>query len=247
MDSVRDLLRHFKENEGISYKRMSEEIGRNHAYIQQFVERGSPETLPEDVRETLAIFLGVDAGIFKVAGRTRAPRAGARPELVYTSDDDVEPGAADGIAYKGRMARSSPEVDARVGAGRGQLGAEVAVEGWSGHRVVDEWVIAPTFLQEVRGTPGMIWVLPVIGNSMEPLFTANDRVMVDTTHRVAKPDGVYVIDNGHGPEVKELQIVRGSSPPRVRIISVNPSFKPETQPLDEVRVIGRVCGRISKM
>jgi hypothetical protein len=246
MDSVRDLLRHFKE-EGISYKRMSEEIGRNHAYIQQFVERGSPESLPEDARETLAVFLGVEAAALRNAGRTRAPRAGTRPELVYTSDEDAEAGVAEGMPYKGRLARSSPEVDARAGAGRGQLGVEVAVEGWSGHRVVDEWVIAPTFLQEVRGAPGMIWVLPVIGNSMEPLFTTNDRVMVDTRHRVAKPDGVYVIDNGHGPEVKELQLVRGSSPPRVRIISVNPSFEPETQPLDQVRVIGRVCGRISKM
>ena len=40
----------------------SERIGRNHAYLQQFFERGVPATLPEGVRERLASLLGVTPG-----------------------------------------------------------------------------------------------------------------------------------------------------------------------------------------
>jgi len=37
----------------------SERIGRNHAYLQQFLERGIPAALPEEARERLAELLGV--------------------------------------------------------------------------------------------------------------------------------------------------------------------------------------------
>jgi cyanate lyase len=90
MDPVRKLLKHFKDDKGISYKRMSEEIGRNHAYIQQFVERGSPRTLPEEAREKLAAFLGIEPAALKLAGRTRASRGDPlAPELFQLKEIPV--------------------------------------------------------------------------------------------------------------------------------------------------------------
>jgi len=89
MDPVRKLLKHFKDDKGISYKRMSEEIGRNHAYIQQFVERGSPRTLPEEAREKLAVFLGVETAALKLPGRTRASRGQLAPELFEVGEIPV--------------------------------------------------------------------------------------------------------------------------------------------------------------
>lgn len=45
---------------GISLAELSRSAGRNPAYVQQFVERGTPKTLPEDVRLAIAIRLNMD-------------------------------------------------------------------------------------------------------------------------------------------------------------------------------------------
>ncbi len=46
--------------QGRSLANLSATIGRNPAYLQQFVTRGSPRRLPEDERRHLAIVLNVD-------------------------------------------------------------------------------------------------------------------------------------------------------------------------------------------
>jgi hypothetical protein len=51
MAEVRDLIRRRLADMGLSMKEASERIGRNHAYLQQYFERGVPASLPEDVRE----------------------------------------------------------------------------------------------------------------------------------------------------------------------------------------------------
>ena len=47
-----------------SLKDLSLAAGRNHAYLQQFVKRGTPRVLPEDVRVTLAVELDADPDDF---------------------------------------------------------------------------------------------------------------------------------------------------------------------------------------
>ena len=59
MVDVRDYLREKLAERGLSMKEASERIGRNHAYLQQFLERGVPANLPEEARERLAELLGV--------------------------------------------------------------------------------------------------------------------------------------------------------------------------------------------
>ena len=44
----------------ITLKQASRAIGRNDAYLQQFLYRGTPRRLPEDVRHQLAAFLDID-------------------------------------------------------------------------------------------------------------------------------------------------------------------------------------------
>jgi hypothetical protein len=44
----------------ITLKQASRAIGRNNAYLQQFLHRGTPRRLPEDVRHRLAAFLDMD-------------------------------------------------------------------------------------------------------------------------------------------------------------------------------------------
>lgn len=155
--------------------------------------------------------------------------------------------------FSGQLPGSVPEIDAKAGAGNGNVGETEVVtlrrgESYVGHKVVSEWVFPPAFLRhELRMQPGEIMVLEVVGDSMSPTLESGDRVMVDTTYSKPTPDGIYVIEEGDGPMVKRLQLVRRSDPPQIRIISDNKHHESYTLRLDDVRIIGRVSGRVTKM
>ncbi|CAN5874556.1 hypothetical protein BH11PSE3_BH11PSE3_51050 [soil metagenome] len=59
MDVPRKLLMDtLARRPALDLKKLSLSIGRNHAYLQQFLMRGSPRELPEAVRQALAPLLG---------------------------------------------------------------------------------------------------------------------------------------------------------------------------------------------
>jgi len=154
--------------------------------------------------------------------------------------------------YKGDLPGATPEIDARAGAGQGQVGENEVVtlargDSYIGHRVISEWVFPPQYLRhELRASPASIMLLEVVGDSMSPTLESGDRVLIDTQHSKPTPDGIYVIDEGDGPMVKRLQMVRRSDPPEIRVISDNTHHEAYTLLLDQVRVIGRVAARLSK-
>lgn len=155
--------------------------------------------------------------------------------------------------YSGQFPNAVPEIDARAGAGNGNVGEHAVVtlrrgESYVGHKVTAEWVFPPTFLRhELHLQPGEMMVLEVVGDSMSPTLESGDRVIIDTSHDRPTPDGIYVIEEGDGPMVKRLQLLRRSDPPEIRIISDNKHHEPYTLRLEDVRIIGRVSGRVTKM
>ncbi|MFN3675758.1 MAG: S24 family peptidase [Sphingomonas pseudosanguinis] len=91
---VRAALPALAEKAGVSLAALSRMLGRNDAYLQQFVHRGSPRTLAEGDRRRLAEFFGVPEtrlGAPREAGPLLMPRlavaASAGPGA--TVDDDV--------------------------------------------------------------------------------------------------------------------------------------------------------------
>ena len=54
-------LERLTRQHGADYAALSRLVGRNPAYIQQFIKRGSPRNLPERERAILARYFGVDA------------------------------------------------------------------------------------------------------------------------------------------------------------------------------------------
>jgi cyanate lyase len=56
----RQIIVQAAEGRGLSLASLSRMIGRNAAYVQQFVDRGSPRRLPEDERRLLAMALDLD-------------------------------------------------------------------------------------------------------------------------------------------------------------------------------------------
>lgn len=155
--------------------------------------------------------------------------------------------------FKGEVEGSIPEIDARAGAGVGSVGEHEIVrvrEGESvvGHRVVSEWLFPSPYLRhELRSNPSKTVVLEVIGDSMSPSLESGDRVLVDTSYQRPNPDGIYVIDDGDGPMVKRVQLVRPSNPEQIRIISDNKNQEPYTRLLSDIRIVGRVSGRLTGM
>lgn len=155
--------------------------------------------------------------------------------------------------YSGKVPGAVPEIDAKAGAGNGNVGEHEVVtlrrgEAFVGHKVVSEWLFPSAYLRhELRMQPGEIMVLEVVGDSMSPTLESGDRVLVDTTYAKPTPDGIYVVEEGDGPMVKRLQLVRRSDPAEVRIISDNKNHEPYTLRLDDIRIIGRVSGRVTRM
>lgn len=61
-DAARNRLDELARARGVGLAALSRMIGRNDAYLQQFVKRGSPQRLDERDRRALAGFLGVEEG-----------------------------------------------------------------------------------------------------------------------------------------------------------------------------------------
>jgi uncharacterized glyoxalase superfamily metalloenzyme YdcJ len=57
---------------GTDLATVSRAIGKNHAYLQQFIKRRTPRRLPEDVREALGAYFGVNPDLFREGPRARA-------------------------------------------------------------------------------------------------------------------------------------------------------------------------------
>lgn len=62
-DDPREILSRAASAAGVSLSRLSRLIGRNPAYVQQHVTRGSPRRLGEEDRELIAAYLGIDPAL----------------------------------------------------------------------------------------------------------------------------------------------------------------------------------------
>src|SRR5580658_5883531 len=69
MDSVRSLIVARVAELGLSLSELSLRAGKNHAYFQQFIKRGIPDRLPEEVRGLVARILRVDEAQLKMVGK----------------------------------------------------------------------------------------------------------------------------------------------------------------------------------
>ncbi|MBN8813848.1 MAG: S24 family peptidase [Sphingomonas sp.] len=63
MDGARHTLVEMAERRGKSLAALSRVIGRNEAYLQQFVKRGTPRRLDDAAIDRLSAFLGIDRGL----------------------------------------------------------------------------------------------------------------------------------------------------------------------------------------
>lgn len=146
---VREFLRVKLAEHGLSMKEASERIGRNHAYLQQYFERGIPAVLPEEARERLAELVGVAPDALR--GAAGPARSGVRAPFLRLPPVNT----ADRIPVMG------------VGEGGGE-GKSL----WNGEIV--DYVARPPALS---GAPNG-YATYVIGTSMEPRYHPGELIYV---------------------------------------------------------------------
>lgn len=163
---------------GASLSGLSELIGRNSTYLQQFIRKGSPRKLEETDRRTLARFFGVDES-----------ELGAPEE--NSSSPQVKPTRGDWVDV--------PRLPLGASAGPGALALE--------EMPIGAFRFAARWLREQGLDPAMLSAIRVEGDSMEATLRDGDEILVDRTPRPLR-DGIHVVRTGDALLVKRLDTSR---------------------------------------
>lgn len=241
MDSVRQfIVDHVAAHPEASLKGYSRAIGRNHAYLQQFVERGSPVELSERDRRALARAMKVPEQKLKHSERRVIPES----ELTAPHEVDDPPALTDA---QRPFPDAVPQMVGRIGGG--STGAVITIdvgEMQSREEVGEWWRIPPSVLRglaraDVTSTVGF----PMDGDSMEPTIQRTDIVFIDTNRRKIEPDGIWAVDYGLGRTLKRVSVDRIDGNIRYILKSDNKAYPDQPFDPDEVFVFGRYVGRFS--
>ena len=111
-----------------------------------------------------------------------------------------------------------PEADVRV---------EPGAEPWNGEprETGEAWLFADSLIRhhQLRADPGDLCIIAVDGDSMEPLLSSGDHILIDVSRTVPAPPGIFVIWDGIALVAKRIEHVPHSAPrgpqtgqPRVR-------------------------------
>lgn len=127
MRDARVELQRLIDERGEDYASLSRLLGRNSAYVQQFMKRGSPKKLPEDERRTLARYFGVSEELLG------GPPVEAYTNLVTVPWLSVGASAGPGSVADGERANAHFAFDPKwlrtIGAGDPKRMSIIRVEG----------------------------------------------------------------------------------------------------------------------
>ena len=76
-------------------------------------------------------------------------------------------------------------------------------------------------------------------DSMEPLASRGDRILIDISERDPVAPGIFVAWDSMGLVTKRIEHVPHSEPPRVSLKSANPEYDSYKCLADEIRIVGR--------
>jgi hypothetical protein len=174
-EGPRARLLELSQTRGVSLAALSELVGRNPSYLQQFIRKGSPRKLEEQDRATLARFLGV-----------------GEEELREMKDNSYE---AQPKRREWGDWLNVPRLDLGASAGPGRVaGTEAAFDTFRfSRRWLEEQGLARAELSAIR----------VEGDSMEPLLNDGDEILVDRSPRPFR-DGIHVVRLGDTIMVKRV-------------------------------------------
>ena len=159
----RARLLQLASDQGASLSGLSEMIGRNSTYLQQFIRKGSPRKLEETDRRTLARFFGVDEADL-----------GAPEEISSDFSDSAGPGQWCDV----------PRFALDASAGPGAVPAE--------EQAIGAFRFSARWLREQGLDPKTLSAIAVAGDSMEPTLRDGDEILVDRRVTPLR-DGIHIL------------------------------------------------------
>ena len=216
-DRISERLRQVRERSGLTVRAIAHRLGVPTSTYANYEARFKKAYLPMEFAEELARAL---SGTGVTRDEVMALAGAVGPARVEHGE----------VAPSGR--KLVPVYDIAASAGYGAL-----VEYES---VAYSLAFPPTYLEKItRSHPRNLAILSVKGDSMLPALKDDDIVMVDMSKRNIGFDGMFVVRHLDVVTVKRLRL----SPDRqsISLISDNSAVHPpETWPVEEVEVIGRV-------
>ena len=209
----RQVLAELIRTSGDDFASVSRMLGRNAAYIQQYIKRGSPKVLPEKDRRALADFYHIDERL--LGGMSPAAQPKTSPNALSDTGGLI----------------SIRQLD--VGASAGP-GSHTDDNGQS-----EAIAFGPKWLKRIGGKPEKLSLILVQGDSMEPTLFDGDDIIVD--HDAAERpvrDGIYVLRMDDVLLVKRLAIGPSGG---ISVRSDNSQY-PDWDGVDPagINIIGRV-------
>lgn len=160
---------------GVSLAALSELLGRNSSYLQQFIRKGSPRKLEEQDRAKLAQFFDVGEEELREMQDNSYVKAPKRRESGEWLD--------------------VPRLDLGASAGPGAVPGEEAA--------FDTFRFSRRWLAEQGLERAQLSAIRVEGDSMEPLLNDGDEILVDCAPRPFR-DGIHVVRLGETLMVKRV-------------------------------------------
>ena len=196
---------------GDDYSSVSSLIGKNHAYIQQYIKRGIPKQLRPEDRKILARHYGVSQEYF-----------GANSGFSESSTPYSYPISILSISY----------YDIQASAGMGALNEH--------DHIVGTLPFDKKQLRDLGcSEPDHLAVLKVDGDSMTPTLNHGDDILLDTRVEHARKDGIYVLRNDGVLLVKRVSVNPATG--LVSVKSDNPLYETwENCSPEHIDLIGRV-------
>lgn len=189
MDNLRKKIENLLKDKGISLSSASTKIGKNVAYLHQFINKGSPVELPEEQRIKLANLLEVDEQELTDKPLFRSLFKNKKSNIANIDMLDVSACCGDG---------NENDLETVVGAWQLPL--------------VDYNAMS-------LSAPENIKLIKAVGDSMTPTVSDGDYVFVDISNQSINSDGVYVLRLPTGLSIKRIQnsltgdvIVRSDNP-----------------------------------
>ncbi len=216
---LRERIRTVRDREGLTQEAFAEKLGVTPATVNRY-ENGH--------RRPDAEFLDRMVSLFH-----------CDPAWLLTGRQDVggvaEAPAQYGVANRGLQGYVSiPLYGVEVAAGVGAVVGSERIEGMVAFRY--DWI-----RRELGVDPGVLVVITVKGESMEPTLRAGDLIVVDRSEAPPAHEGLYVVRIGDALLVKRVQFL----PDRTMVLtSDHPAYKPVTLKIEEagsVSIVGRVA------
>src|SRR5215467_13000077 len=195
MDTARSAIVSRVAQLGLSLSELSLKVGKNHAYFQQFIKRGVPGRLPEEVRARVAEILEIDERILK----------------------EASPGTSEFLKVRAEY-RGSARVTTWIPVYGHAVGGKDGEFILSGNEVSE--VLAPPSLSHIPDA----YAVYVVGDSMEPRYFAGETVFVNPRLPISRGSFVVAqISQGHEgkPSAYVKQFVSQDAK-RLRLEQYNP-------------------------